>query len=187
LEHLGERQMAKMEKGPDPSAQAFLGREFLTWLWFRCETDGGTFDLEGGEVGVVFNDYVALVSEGDEREENICRKGSAHRSPEARTALAVGKVVSAAKLEIARGERSFTATIAGETLDVRGAKYPDAEAEDAEERTLERLQAMEELSDIIDGLYGRFLRVRLGPEWERKEVPAMSRWIRKRAKQGEAA
>lgn len=159
----------------------------MTWLWFRCESDGGTFDLPDGEVGVVFNDYVALVSEGEEREENICKKGSAHRSQEARTALAVGKIVSAAKLEIARGERSFAATIAGDTLDVRGAKYPDAEADDPEERTLERLQAMEELGSIIDGLYALFLAVRLDRGWESKEVPAIGKWIRKRSRANEAA
>jgi recombination associated protein RdgC len=174
--------MTKMAKEADPNAQAFLGREFLTWLWFRCETDGGAFDLPDGEVGVVFNDYVALVSEGEEREENICKKGSAHRSQEARTALSVGKVVSAAKLEIARGERAFAATIAGDTLDVRSAKYPDPEAEDPEERALERLEAMEELAEIIDGLYGLFLAVRLAPVWDAKEVPAVTKWIRKRAR-----
>jgi len=27
------------------SAQAFLGEEFLTWLWFRRETEGGEFEL----------------------------------------------------------------------------------------------------------------------------------------------
>lgn len=165
----------------DPSAQAFLGREFLTWLWYRCEVGGGTFDLPGGEVGVVFNDYVALVSEGEEREENICRRGSAHRSQEARTALLVGKVVSAAKLEIARGERSFAATISGDTLDIRGAKYPDPESDDPGERTIERLEAMEELGDIVDGLYALFLAIRLDRRWEEKEAPAMTRWIRKRA------
>src|SRR5690242_11767747 len=105
-------------KTADPKAQSFLGREFLTWLWFRCEADGGTFELPprgaasdaarprkkddepepDREVGVVFNDYVSLVSDGDEREENILKKGSAHRSAEARMALLVGKLVAAAKL-----------------------------------------------------------------------------------------
>ena len=177
----------RIDSAADPASQAFLGREFLTWLWYRCEADGGTFDLPDGEVGVVFNDYVALVSEGEEREENICRKGSAHRSREARTALFVGKVVSAAKLEIARGERSFRATISGETLDVRGAKYPDPESEDPLERTVERLQAMEELGEIVDALYAQFLAIRLSSRWEEKEAPAMTKWIKKRARQAEAA
>ena len=79
-------------KSADPKAQAFLGREFLTWLWFRCEADGGTFKIGDDEVGVIFNDYVSLVSDGDEREENILKKGSAHRSAEARMALLVGRI-----------------------------------------------------------------------------------------------
>jgi hypothetical protein len=167
------------------SDKSFLGREFLTWLWYRCEVDGGTFPLEGGEVGVVFNDYVSLVSDGEEREENICRRGSPHRSREARTALFAGKLVSAAKLEIARGERQFAARLDARTFDVRGAKYPDPESSEPEERALERLEAMEELSDILDGLYGLFLSVRLGDQWESREVPAMARWIRARGREAE--
>jgi recombination associated protein RdgC len=185
----------------DPRAQAFLGREFLTWLWFRCETDGGTFELprggrrrrkgergkagddDGGEdeVGVVFDDYVALVSDGDEKEQNIVKNGSPHRSAEARTALLVGKVVASARLEVARGDRAWKATVSGETLDLRSVKYPDPEGSDPEERTLQRLDAMRELGDIVDELYGLFLSVRTSPAWEKEELPAVTRWIRKRA------
>lgn len=191
----------------DPRAQSFLGREFLTWLWFRCETDGGTFNLAPekpasgkkktkseqeeeafqSEVGVVFNDYVALISDGEEKETSIMRKGSAHRSAEARTALLVGKLVDAAKLEIARGDRSWKATIAGETLDIRSAKFPEPEEGEPEERTLERLSAMQELGEIMDGLYGLFLSVRTRRAWDDAEVPAMQKWIRKRAGAREAS
>ena len=178
-------------KAADPKAQSFLGREFLTWLWFRCEMDGGTFSLpnlprESNEIGVVFNDYVCLISDGEEQEQNIVKKGSPHRSAEARTALLVGKLVAQAKLEIARGERAWTATFAGETLDMRSVKYPDPQAEDAEERTLERLSSMHELGDILDGLYALFLGVRTAPAWDAKEVPAMTRWIKGRASQPQA-
>lgn len=185
----------------DPKAsQGFLGREFLTWLWFRCEMDGGTFtlpqpkkaakakgakddddDAPSNEIGIVFNDYVSLIAEGDDREENIVKKGSPHRSAEARTALLVGKVVSAAKIEIARGERSWAATVTGETLDLRSVKYPDPEGDDPEERALDRLCAMQEVGEIVDGLYGLFLGVRVSPEWGAVEVPAIQRWIKKRA------
>lgn len=172
--------------------QAFLGREFLTWLWFRCEADGGTFDLDLAgrgreEVGIVFNDYVSLVSAGEEREENIVKKVSPHRSAEARTALLVGKIVSAARLEIARGDRTWTATLAGDTLDLRSIKYPEAQADDPEERALERLDAMEELGEILTALYGIFLGVRTSPDWDREEAPAISRWIRERAGAAAAA
>jgi len=176
----------------DPRARAFLGREFLTWLWYRCESSGGTFTLTGTgpgnatpgglrEVGVLFNDYVALVSADETGERNIVRRASAHRSPEARTALLVGKTVEAARLEIACGEREWSAVIAGDTLDVRSAKYPAPRGETADDRELDRLAALEELSDIIDGLYALFLAARLDAAWDSEEVPAIARWIRSRA------
>jgi hypothetical protein len=111
------------------------------------------------------------------------KKGSPHRSAECRTALVVGKLVASAKLEIARGERSWTVTVSGETLDLKSVKYPESKAEDAEERTLERLDAMQELGEIVDALYGLFIAVRVSPEWESKEVPAIVRWIKTRGRE----
>ena len=36
--------------------KAFLGREFLTWLWFKSEQTGGSIDVPGGKIiEVVFN------------------------------------------------------------------------------------------------------------------------------------
>ncbi len=174
----------------DPAAlardKAFLGREFLTWLWYRCEVDGGEFDLRDGPVAVLFNDYVSLVSQdGESKEESIVRRASAHRSPEARTALLSGKVVSLAKLEIARGDREWRATVVGESLDLRSVKTPpendETREENKEARFVAKVEAYEELAAILDGLYGRFLDVRLAPEWEEREAPAMGEWIRARA------
>ena len=64
---------------------------------------------------------------------------------------------------------------------MKSAKFPDAEGEEPAERTLERLRSMQELGEIVDGLYGLFLGVRTRPAWEDTEVPAMQKWIRKRA------
>ena len=41
--------------------KAFLGREFLTWLWFKSEQTGGPIELPGGKViEVVFHDRMTL-------------------------------------------------------------------------------------------------------------------------------
>ena len=51
----------------DTDTHAFLGEEFLTWLWFRLETKGGDFDLSGGRaVGVAFDDYLKLAPADDD-------------------------------------------------------------------------------------------------------------------------
>ena len=41
--------------------KAFLGREFLTWLWFKSEQTGGAIELPGQKViEVIFLDRMTL-------------------------------------------------------------------------------------------------------------------------------
>jgi recombination associated protein RdgC len=155
----------------------FLGREFLTWLWFRCEVDGGTFPLEEGEVGVVLGDFVKLVASGDGAEENTVRRESPHRSRAARAALRAGKLVGAARLELAYGDQSYAVTVEADGLRFRSAKMPSVEGADDRERSQERMDRLEELGELIDGLYTQFLSIRLSPAWEGTEVPALRAWI----------
>lgn len=161
----------------DPKGLAFLGAEFLTWLWYRSEQQGGVFELPSGEeASLVFNDYAALAAE--EGEQSILKKGSPHRSPEARSALGAGKLVRAARLEVALGERLYALTVAGDTLDVRSVRYPKLEEATPADREVESLAAMDEVAAIVDGLYARFLEVRAGEAWLAREVPAMEAWVR---------
>lgn len=164
----------------DDNGYAFLGREFLTWLWYRCEVGGGMFPREAGDVGVVFDDYISMVSPDGEPEQSILKKGSPHRAPEAGAALLVGKVVGAARLHLACEDRSFQVTIQGDTLDLRSVKYPTPTADDLFEKDLERLAAMEELGEIVDDLYGLFLSVRATAGWSATELPAIAAWIQDR-------
>jgi len=166
-----------MQTIADPRALDFLGWEFLTWLWYRTEAQGGVFELEKGDVSLVFNDFVALTESGGEGEQSILRKGSAHRSPEARLALRTGKTVTSARLEVAREDRTYTLTVDGETLHLRSVRYPKPQESDPADRELERLEALEEASDILDGLFSHFLQVRLDGAWDRDEVGQIASWI----------
>ena len=42
----------------------------------------------------------------------------------------------------------------------------------------ERMRLLEQLHDLVQGLYRHFLRVRLSPQWESGLLPAMRRWLR---------
>ena len=111
--------------------QSFLGRDFLTWLWFRCEAEGGEFDLGGrdggGSTAVMIEDALALVSSDEDGSVMTLRKGTPTTRPEAANALAAGMTLKKARVFVARGPREWQFTLDGETLDVGGLKTPEIE------------------------------------------------------------
>ncbi|MHC5065518.1 MAG: hypothetical protein ACYTG5_16260, partial [Planctomycetota bacterium] len=62
----------------------FLGEEFLTWLWYRMENEGGEFNLPGGRViALSMDDYLCFAPRDDDDTEHSLRRGIPSRSPEA--------------------------------------------------------------------------------------------------------
>ena len=73
-------------------SHGFLGEEFLTWLWFRWETQGGEFTLSGGRVvGVALDDFLTFAALNEDETEQTLRRGLPTRTAEARTALRQGR------------------------------------------------------------------------------------------------
>ena len=127
-----KKEIKSSEKGAAAGQeQAFLGRDFLTWLWFRCESEGGEFDLGGrdggGQTAVMVEDALALVSVDEDGSVMTLRKGSPTARPEAANALAAGMTLKKARLFVARGPREWQFTLDGETLDLGGLKTPEIE------------------------------------------------------------
>jgi hypothetical protein len=57
-------------------SHGFLGEEFLTWIWFRWETDGGEFTLPGGRVvGIALDDFLCFAAPHDDETEQTLRRG----------------------------------------------------------------------------------------------------------------
>lgn len=189
--------------------RSFLGREFLTWLWFRCEAEGGEYDLQPEPVAVMVEDGLALTSFDGEGAVVTLRNGTPTVRPEAASALGAGLVLKRAKLFLARGPREWQLTLDGETLDVGSVKVPQldedvVESEDAtteeaavegegkkkkskpkdglteEDELVAKLLAAEEARDVIEALYQRFLEMRLGKDWEKIELPRMRDWVKKK-------
>jgi len=158
--------------------KAFLGHEFLTWLWFAGERDEGLFRLADGEVIEVWpDDLLTLESLMTDSQENTLKGRSPSTSEEARTALRTGKKVVKARFRIRKGERDWTFLIKGRSLDPASVKLPAVLAKADEERLLERLYLLEELDGMIEGLYRKFLEIRLSPAWEKEELPAIRSWV----------
>ncbi|MEQ8764973.1 MAG: hypothetical protein RL885_13660 [Planctomycetota bacterium] len=160
--------------------KAFLGEEFLTWLWFRTETGDGTFELPGGPAGLYFDDFLALRSFESQAHENILKKGTPTASAEASIALATGKKVVRAKMICARDSREWTFTLDAAGFRYSSVRCPALESDEALDRFLETASHFEELTEIIDSVFRIFLEERLSQAWESEHLPRVSRWIRER-------
>ena len=140
---------------------AFLGREFLTWLWFASEGNGGIVEVpELGPIRVEFGQRLTLESAGNVREGSTVQADAPSQTEEARTALRVGKKVARARLFLDLGERHFEVGLDAETLTFAGVKLPTLMAGDDAMKTEERLRLLDEIENIVDTLYVTFVNLR---------------------------
>jgi len=170
--------MKNANEGAD--THGFLGEEFLTWLWFRWETDGGEFTLAGGRVvGVALDDFLTFSAPSEDETEQTLRRGLPTRTVQARTALRQGHRLRKARLLIAEGERQWAATLDAPTLSLNGVKLPDdaEECESDADRTADRAANWLALHELVQGLYARFLHERLRADYQRTAGEAQARWM----------
>jgi hypothetical protein len=158
--------------------RSFLAQEFLTWLWFKCEVEGGEFELaDSSGAAVVIEDALSLTSWDEDGTKASIRGGNPTLRPEAASALKAGLTLRKARLIAAKGDREWHFSLDGETLDLLSVKVPALpEGDDAEDPLAEKLAAGEELRDLVDQLFGQFLGLRLASDWDAIEVPRMKSW-----------
>jgi hypothetical protein len=159
----------------------WLGPEFLTWLWWRSTTDPKFRHADGTEVYVHLDEYLELRGERAAARKTTLRTGMPGASAEAKVALRNGKVVTAARLILARGEEETTFTLRAEDMDVSAAKLPssDGGAKDkdgAEERLENALSATRGLYADIDLCFQTFLEVRVSAGWD-AEASRLRAWV----------
>jgi len=158
----------------------FLGEEFLTWLWFRWETDGGEFTTTGGRVvGVALDDLLTFAAPSDDETEQTLRHGLPTRTAEARTALRQGRRLRKARLIIAEGARQWTATLDATTMVLTGVRLPEdaEETESDQDRTADRAANWLLLHEIVRLLYGQFLQQRLAPGYLGAGGEQQAQWM----------
>ncbi|MCA9539697.1 MAG: hypothetical protein KC620_12460 [Myxococcales bacterium] len=155
---------------------AFLGWEFLLWLWFRSEAVGG-FALGEDAFDVRFEDHLVLA---DPLAAEVIRfKGVAPtQTPEARLALRRGKRVAEAKLRVIVGDQEWSFVFRAADFTMRAVKLPNVLAKDDSERLAERMYLLGQLEQRFDQLYRAFLAVRTSWRWAIEELPALRRWMR---------
>jgi len=159
----------------------FLGREFLVWLWFRAETQKGLSDLgEKGNCEHWFDGKITLQSENERGLETITCAGETPNMKEARFSLSEGREIIQAAIKLDVGDNRFSFVLDSTWMNFKTFKSPkimqDRE-DDPDGFFYEKMFLIEEAVSAVDLIYYSFLKLRLSPEWETREGPALGKWI----------
>jgi hypothetical protein len=160
----------------------FLGREFLTWLWFESEVFETRFHLdELGECELWLEKSIALESTSEAGKEKSRLTGLAPSgTKEAREALRQGKLPTQARIALRNGDREFSLVFDADALGLSGVKIPALIKGEGEDPFYERMALIEEIEGAVESLYREFLGLRLREPWTRDVVPALSAWMHER-------
>jgi hypothetical protein len=165
--------------GVDP---ATIGREFLTWLWFKSEERNGTVLIPGeGEIGAAFIRRLVLESGDGEYAETIVCQGLHADLKEGKEALRQGKKITAARLRISHDKTEWEFTFKADRFQFQSMKLPtlpeqEGDETDKEGQLLERIYLIERAVKIMDLLFQSFLNRRLAGGWEEEQARIL-KWI----------
>jgi len=163
-------------------SSAFLGREFLTWLWFKSEERNGMVLLPGfGDVELAFVRRLALESGEGEYTESVVCQGQHADLKEGKEAVRQGKKIKEARISLGRDSAKWEFSFKADTFQFQSLKLPVptdmdvAEEEDKSGRTLERMYLIETAIKTMDDLFKFFLDLRLSENWP-AEASRMEHW-----------
>ncbi|MCX5839333.1 MAG: hypothetical protein NTW71_12590 [Deltaproteobacteria bacterium] len=173
------RASSPLPPGIDPLT---VGREFLTWLWFKSEERNGMIRFPGGgESEVVFVRRLVLEAGEGEYAETVVCQGLHADLKEGKEALRRGKKITAARLRMAHDKAEWEFTFKADRFHFQSLKLPSAaenegEEADREGQILERIDLIEKAAGMMDQLFRLFLDTRLSEGWG-KEQTRMQKWI----------
>jgi hypothetical protein len=144
----------------------WLGPEFLTWLWWRASIAPEFTTPSGDPFFVHVDEFLELRGERAAARKTSLRAGMPGASAEGKVALRNGKVVTAARLIVARGEEETALTLRAEDLDFSSLKPPAPEGNDSDERLAVSLASVRRAYADIDACFTQFLAVRCSERWE---------------------
>lgn len=163
-----------------------LGREFLTWLWFRSESSNGLFRMtqasgKGGEPFSATMEQRVVVRGGEgDNQETASVSGSLSPLREARLGLQTGKLVVRGLVRLEKDGNAWQVTLKAEDFSIGSLRTPsiakEEQGDDPDALFLEKMYLIESSLDMLDDLFRQFLDVRLSTAWN-KEAADVAAWM----------
>jgi len=168
------------------NTDVILGREFLTWLWYRSETANGMFRMSraSGHEGEAFHvsmeqRVVVRGGEGD-HQETASVSGSLSPLREARLGLQTGKLVVRALIRLEKDGMEWQLNLKAEDFSLGSLRSPslpkEEDGDDPDARFLEKMYLLELALDMLDDMYRQFLELRLSANWN-QETAEVATWM----------
>lgn len=155
----------------------FLGREFLTWLWFKSESQNHKIKIKNlGEFQLFIDNKIILSSASGSVRENSLKGNSPAYAKEASTALSSGKMLSEAKFILQNHELHWSFSISADDLALRSIKIPNVTKDTSKEHFTQRIAYTKMLNDILDALYKEYMDLRLTLGFK-EEALLIQQWL----------
>jgi recombination associated protein RdgC len=183
--------LAEKETMPDAAAtsglpavdRTSLGREFLTWLWFKSEERNGVISLPGtGDIELLLVRRLVLESGDGEYAETVVCQGMHSDLKEGKEALRQGKKIKEARIRLDKDEDTWEFTLKADRFSFQSLKLPVMtdkldDQEDRDGAILERIYLVETATKTMTQLFRLFLEIRLSPNWLSTEAPRIKNWL----------
>ncbi|OPY04430.1 MAG: recombination associated protein [Syntrophus sp. PtaB.Bin001] len=183
--------LAEKENMPDAAAtsglpavdRTSLGREFLTWLWFKSEERNGVISLPGtGDIELLLVRRLVLESGDGEYAETVVCQGMHSDLKEGKEALRQGKKIKEARIRLDKDEGTWEFTLKADRFSFQSLKLPVMtdkldDQEDRDGAILERIYLVETATKTMTQLFRLFLEIRLSPNWLSTEAPRIKNWL----------
>lgn len=155
----------------------FLGREFLTWLWFKSETQSHKLTIgKYGSYHIYIDDKIVLSSTSGSVRENSLKGGTPAYAFEAGSALGSGKLVHEAKFILQDSERQWSFSLLADDLSLRAVKLPTISESDSHAYINQRVNYSQLLTQLIDELFKQFMNLRMSENFQ-EELRNIKEWI----------
>lgn len=160
--------------------EKILGQEFLTWLWFKSETENS---FTAGDISFdLFTERKIVVEYGDGQSVELASSsGPSSELKEARLGMAHGKKVIRATYRIEYNDSIYMVTLKATDFSLSGFRTPkldtsDVTEEDEDAFFLEKMFLLEQGLQCIDALYSQYIHLRCSDEWS-KECGVIRTWV----------
>jgi recombination associated protein RdgC len=186
LKPFSPQENSLIKKDPESADSASLiGREFLTWLWFKSEERNGRIALRNQEeIELSFLKRISLEAGEGEYSQGVVCHGIHAELKEGKEAIRQGKKVKEAGIRITHDKNEWEFTFKGDSFHFQSLKMPQPDwqetAEDPSGGLLERIYLIENAVKTMDTLYESFLKIRFSSVWKEKEIPLLNKWLKEK-------